>query len=111
MKSFMLRIGWLMLGLVFFLPAYAGPVYGKLTANGKPASNITITITRNNETYSATTGRDGSYNIQVNGTGRYVLKLTYTNQEVIYTIFSYSRAIRYDLDLQQINGRYSLRRK
>lgn len=104
-------IGLLLLSVVCLRSGFAGPVYGKLLVSGKPGSGIAITIFRNKESYSATTDKDGSYTIQVNGTGRYTLKLTYANREITYTVFSYSRAIRYDLELQRSADGYTLRRR
>ncbi len=110
----MLKRSAVLLLSLFLLSAVsvAGELFGTLHEGGKNApKGIKIELVISKKTYSTETDAYGSYRLFVPEKGRCVLKVYYKNQSLSLDAFSYDKSTRYDLDLINNNGKYSLKRK
>lgn len=93
--------------------SFGGEVYGTIQENGKPvAKGLSITITPGADQSPIQTDEFGSYRIFVPEAGPCTLNLTLPTKETVSCpIQSYSKPTRFDLVLENTNGKWSLRRK
>jgi hypothetical protein len=106
--------------------ASAGRIFGDIKLDGKPVPagislNIAVVpppgvqgVASDSATIvadSTTTDKFGSYKLNVKKEGRCVLTLLYGKQAPTLEVFSYKDATRYDLVLENKDGKLSLRRK
>jgi hypothetical protein len=101
--------------------ALAGRIFGDIkTADGKPvAENLRVRVTQPLAaeaktaavTDSTLTDKFGSYKLTVKEEGKCILSIVVEKQVVEMNVFSYKEATRYDLILEQKDGKLTLRRK
>ena len=106
----------IVLFMVFFtllaLEVYAAQIYGALKGSGgQPLADTDITVSCGGNSYTAKTDKSGSYSLYAKVTGKCSFKISYRGKEVSADVFSYENAVRYDFDVVDSNGNYSLRRK
>lgn len=104
--------------------ASAGQIFGSLNEGGRPLVNVYFEVACTNER-SALKGKAdsseksipkgktdnyGAYSINV-GRGRCIFKLYYKKEILEFGLYSYDRALRYDLEVVFENGAYKLRRR
>ena len=92
--------------------AFGGEIYGTIKENGKPVEkDIPVTIELNGKPYSKTTDEFGSYRIIVAETGKGTVKIVFKQQTIGCDIQSYSTPVRFDLVIENANGKYALKRQ
>jgi len=106
--------------------ASAGRIFGDIMLDGKPvAADLTVTIalvppaSAPGDTLmpapvwadSTVTDEFGFYKLLVKPEGKCILSLLFEEQLLKLEVFSYKEATRYDLILDEKDGRLSLRRK
>lgn len=106
--------------------AAAGRIYGDITVDGVPAPagvrlEIALAAAANDSDSlavpfsglvdSTSTDEYGSYKLNVPQEGKCVLTLLYEGHAPILEVFSYKRAVRYDLVVETEDGTLLLRRK
>jgi hypothetical protein len=95
--------------------SFGGEVYGTITENGKPVEKgLSITITPGADNAPQQTDEFGSYRIFVPQVGACTLNLTRnknSKETVSCPIQSYSKPTRFDLILENTNGKCTLRRQ
>jgi hypothetical protein len=110
----------LVLGLLLASPAWAGRIFGDITMGGKPVpEGLQVSITQPLADKDSTaagadttkTDKFGSYKLNVKTEGKCLLTLVYEKQPVQLAVFSYKVATRYDLILEKVDGKLTLRRK
>jgi hypothetical protein len=90
----------------------AGELFGTLYEGGKAAlKGIKIEIVSPKKTYSTETDMYGSYRLFVPEKGRCTLNVYYKDQTLVLGAYSYDKSTRYDLNLVNKDGKYSLKRK
>jgi len=111
-------------GLVLMLlaasPASAGRIFGDITMDGKPMpEGATLIITQPLAAKDSTaagadttkTDKVGSYKLNVKGEGKCLLTLSFAKESAQLAVFSYKVATRYDLIVEKVAGKLTLRRK
>jgi hypothetical protein len=103
----------LLLLMIFFpILAFAGEIYGNIKVGGGPVpEGVKIEIMCPDRPYSTTTDKFGSFRIYVSREGRCTLTVHYGQPPPSYEVFSYEGSVRYNLILDQRDGRYFLRRE
>ena len=96
-------------GLISAVSVSAGQLYGSLKENGRPV-NVAFEIRCPGQSYRGQTDGNGAYAINA-VKGRCSLVVYYQGQSPTADIFSYDNPVRYDFDLVQVNGQYTLRRR
>jgi hypothetical protein len=99
--------------LLWLLPplsVYAAQIYGRLKEGGRAVVGVDIEITCKGKNYSGKTDNNGAYSIYVQEKGKCDLKV-HKGQGPNYTVYSYDNPVRYDFELVEQNGKYTLRRK
>ena len=96
-------------GLISAFSVSAGQLYGSLMEDGRPAS-AAFEIQCPGQSYRGQTDGNGAYAINA-VKGQCTLVVYYRGQAPTADIFSYDNPVRYDFDLVQVNGQYTLRRK
>ena len=111
--------------------AFAGRIFGDIKMDGKPVpEGLKVTIamapapaspaqpnakepakTAPAAVDTSVTDKFGSYKLNVKEEGKCILTLLYNKQPVSLEVFSYKDATRYDLILEQKDGKLSLKRK
>ena len=104
--------------------ALAGRIFGDIKLDGKPVPAglpviIAVVPPQSGEGASpalavidtAVTDKFGSYKLNVKQEGKCALTLVYEKQKLTLDVFSYKNATRYDLILENKDGKLSLRRK
>ena len=92
--------------------AFAGKITGSITEGGKPvAKNVTVEVTCGSATVSAQTDEYGAFSLFAAEKGKCTLKLTYQGQTPSFEITSYDTSVQYDLVLEKVDGKYTLKRK
>lgn len=104
--------------LVMLSPSvvFAGGIYGTIKEGGRPVEErIKVEIVNPNDPCdvlaSTETDEDGSYNLYVEGDGRFKLIVHYEGQTPDIDVYLYEESVQYNLVLEKKeNGEYSLRR-
>ena len=97
---------------VFASPVLAGELYGTIIDGKKPiAAGVKVEIAVSGKSYTAETGKFGSYRIAVKEKGKCTLTVHVGGQSPSVDLFSYDRSTRYDWVLETNDGKLSLRRK
>ena len=114
------------LALSLLLPAAAtaGRIFGDITIDGAPApagvrleislvppANDSLSARIADVADSTSTDEFGSYKLTVPEEGKCVLTLLYEGHAPTFEVFSYKRAVRYDLVIERTDGTVRLRRK
>ena len=110
----------LVMALVVASPAAAGRIFGDIKMDGKPVpAGLQVTITQPLAAKDSTaagadttaTDKFGSYKLNVKTEGKCLLTVRLAKETATLAVFSYKVATRYDLILEKIEGKLSLRRK
>ncbi|HEX7878138.1 MAG TPA: hypothetical protein VF720_01935 [Candidatus Eisenbacteria bacterium] len=110
----------LALSLAAASPATAGRIFGDIKMDGKPApAGLQVVITQPLAGKDSTaagadttvTDKFGSYKLNVKTEGKCLLSVKLAKETATLAVFSYKVATRYDLILEKIEGKLSLRRK
>ena len=102
----------LLLALGVPVASFAGRVYGGITEGGKPiAKGIKVDVTCGANTRSGETDAYGAFTIMVPEQGKCTLKVSYQGQTPSFDINSYEDSVQYDLILERVDGKYTLKRK
>ena len=100
----------LTLGVATF--SFAGKIYGGITEGGKPIDKgVKVDVTCGSNTYSAQTDGYGAFNLFAPDQGKCTLKVTYQGQTPSFDVNSYDGSVQYDLILEKVDGKYTLKRK
>ncbi len=102
--------------------AYAGRLFGDVKVGGKPvAEGVLITVQAAPKADakepnpapidSVITDKVGSYKAMVKGEGKYTLTVHMGKQQGVLEVFSYKEPTRYDLILEEKDGKLTVRRK
>jgi hypothetical protein len=92
--------------------ARAGEVFGTLSEGARPiAAGVKVEIIAGEAVYKGETDKFGGYRLFVREKGKVTLKVTYKGQPASFEVASFDKATRYDLLLEPVNGKYTLRRK
>ena len=103
--------------------ASAGRLFGDVKKGDKPVpAGMLITLqavsTKPEDKGAATgpidsvlTDKVGSYKVMVKGEGKYTLTLYLGKEKAVLEVFSYKDPTRYDLILEDKNGKLTVRRK
>jgi len=104
-------------------PASAGRLFGDVKLGDKPApEGALITVQAAVKPAdkgkadtappdSVTTDKVGSYKVMVKGEGKYTLTVHLGKQTAALEVFSYKEPTRYDLILEEKDGKLTVRRK
>jgi hypothetical protein len=102
---------------------YAGRLFGDVKQGGKPvAEGVLITVQAAPKTPEAKepnpapidsvlTDKVGSYKLMVKGEGKYTLTVHMAKQQGVLEVFSYKEPTRYDLIVEDKDGKLIVRRK
>ncbi len=110
----MLRKSIVSLALLFLIsaPGLAGEVFGTIRDGSKTVpKGVKIEIISPQKSYATQTDSYGSYRMYIPEKGKCTLKVTYNNQTLLYTIYSYDKSTQYDFSIMSKDGKYSLKRK
>lgn len=100
-----------MLALLLALaPLAAGEIFGDLRAGDGYLADVTLTLTCGADTVSAKTDKEGSYRIRTSGSGRCTLTAAYKDQSPSVDVVVFERPTRYRLLLEQVDGKWILKR-
>jgi hypothetical protein len=101
--------------------ASAGRLFGDVKKGDKPvAQGVLITVQaaakpgeKGNTAPidSVVTDKVGSYKVMVKGEGKYMLTVHLGKQEAVLEVFSYKEPTRYDLIVEEKDGKLAVRRK
>ena len=103
--------------------AAAGRLFGDVKQGGKPvAEGVLITVqpaakpadkgeSSTAPIDSVVTDKVGSYKVTVKGEGKYTLTIHQGKQLAVLEVFSYKEPTRYDLILEEKEGKLTVRRK
>lgn len=97
-------------GLISAVSVFGGQIYGSLKVDGRSLPNVAFAIQCRVQRYTGQTDNVGVFAINAEK-GKCILTVYYGGQSPTADIFSYDNPVRYDFDLVQINGQYTLRRK
>ena len=110
----------LALAVLAVSPASAGKIFGDIKMDGKPVpAGLVVTITQplaGKDSTAAgadttTTDKFGSYKLNVKTEGKCLLTVKKDKETATLAVFSYKVATRYDLILEKVAGKLSLKRK
>jgi hypothetical protein len=103
---------FLLVGLVFPCALLAGEIYGNITEGRAPVSaGVKVEVLAGGKLYPGSTDQYGSYRIQIPEKGKGEIKVHHKEQTASMDVFSYEGPVRYDLVLEQKEGKLSLKRK
>ena len=109
MRSFCLGV---LMACGFTTLAFAGKITGSLTEGGKPvAKNVKVEVTCGSTTVAAQTDEYGAFSLFAAETGKCALKVTYQGQTPSFDITPYDGSVQYDLILEKVDGKYTLKRR
>jgi hypothetical protein len=103
--------------------ASAGRLFGDVKKDTKPvAEGVLITVqaaakagekpgTNTAPIDSVVTDKVGSYKVMVKGEGKYTLTVHLGKQTAVLEVFSYKEPTRYDLIVEEKDGKLTVRRK
>lgn len=103
-------VATIIFGLISALSVSAGQLYGSLKEDGRLAANVAFEIRCRAQSYRGQTDGNGAFAINAEK-GKCTLVVYYKGQAPSADVFSYDNPVRYDFDLVQVNGQYTLRRK
>jgi len=94
-------------------PAFAAQLYGTLREGDRPVpQGVQVTVScPGNPSHTGTTDASGVYRIYVPEKGRCTLQVQYNGQSASAEVYSFDDATKYDFDLIQQKGFYTLRRR
>lgn len=113
----------LLMAVSFASTASAGRLFGDVKKADKPvAEGVLITLQATPKTPdskepnpapidSVMTDKVGSYKVVVKGEGKYTLTVYLGKQQAVLEVFSYKEPTRYDLILEEKDGKLTVRRK
>lgn len=96
---------------------FAGRIFGDIKLDGKPVPAgvvVTVAVVTPAATAvadSTATDTYGSYKLLVKEEGKCLLTVRHAGQSATLTVFSYPNPTRYDLLLEQKDGKLSLKRR
>lgn len=90
---------------------WAGEIFGTLLEKDQPIANANIELTIEGKNYSAKTDAEGSYRIFVPENGRATVSVDVQGKKAAMDLFSSERSVRYDLKIENNNGKTELKRK
>lgn len=92
--------------------ALAGEIFGTISEGTKPvAAGVKLEVTAGGKTYSTETDKFGGYRLFVKEKGKCTLTVSYKDQTPTFSVASFDKSTRYDLVLNQKDGKYTLGRK
>jgi hypothetical protein len=92
--------------------ARAGEIFGTFSEGTKPvAAGVKVEIVAGESVYKGETDKFGGYRLVVAEKGKVVLRVVYKGQPASIEVASFDKSLRYDLILESVNGKYTLRRK
>lgn len=92
--------------------AHAGVVHGTITAEGRPLVDTPVSVTcPDGDTYPGHTNERGRYSVNVQRQGKCTFNVTFQEQLLESTVFSYPDPVQYDFEIVHEDGRWVLRRK
>ena len=101
--------------------ALAGRLFGDVKVAGKPASGMLITVQAVPPADakdappapidSVTTDKVGSYKLMVKNEGKYTLTVHVDKKTAKLEVFSYKEPTRYDLIVEELEGKLTVKRK
>lgn len=93
--------------------AFAGEIYGKITANNTAVpEGAEVAVTCGDRTFGPVkTDKGGSYHVVAEATGKCTLKVTVKGQTASISVASYDDGVQVDLVLEQKDGKLTLKRK
>ncbi len=96
----------------FASDVFAGEIFGTVRDGVKPVSKgIKIEIASPKKVYTTQTDAYGSYRVYVGEKGKCTLKIYYKDQAPSFEVYSYDKSTRYDLSLENKDGKYFIKRK
>jgi hypothetical protein len=99
-------------GLLVPGPALAGQIFGQVLVNGADArGGVPISVNCGGQRGSGQTDGYGSYKVNVAGTGRCTLSITYDGSPLSLAVVSYKGPVRYILVITGSRGSYTMRRR
>ena len=112
----------LLIAVVGVTVAFGGRLFGDVKKADKPVEGVLITLhptpkpddksdTVPGPIDSVLTDKVGSYKVVVKGEGKYTLTVYQGKQKAVLEVFSYKEPTRYDLILEDKEGKLSVRRK
>jgi len=111
----------LLIAVVGVTDASAGRLFGDVKMGAKPvAEGVLITVqaapAKPGEKSTApidsvVTDKVGSYKVMVKGEGKYMLTVHLGKQDAVLEVFSYKEPTRYDLMVEEKDGKLAVRRK
>ena len=100
----------LILGFATF--SFAGKISGGITEAGKPvAKGVKVDVVCGTATHSAETDAYGAFSVFAPEQGKCTLKVNYQGQAPTFEVNSYEGSVQYDLILEKLDGKYTLKRK
>jgi len=91
---------------------HAGNIFGTILGEDKKlvAKGIKVEVTTPKATYTASTDDHGRYSVFIKEAGKFTLKLYYNGQILPTEIRSFSTPTQYNLAVEKIQGKYSLKK-
>lgn len=94
------------------LPAFAGQIYGQITANGRSVpAGVQVTLACGGSPLGGRTDRFGSYQVFVPRRGRCEITIHYGGARLTAGVVSYADPVRYNFDILQRGGERRLIRR
>ncbi|HEX9166749.1 MAG TPA: hypothetical protein VF862_12625 [Gemmatimonadales bacterium] len=87
-----------------------GGIYGDLRLGDKYLAEVKVTLTCGAATAEATTDAKGSFRVTVQGEGKCRVGVSYEGQTPSVEVVVFEKPARYRLVLEQIEGKYVLKR-
>ena len=92
--------------------SFAGKIYGGITEGGKPIDKgVKVDVSCGSNNYSTQTDAYGAFNLFAPDQEKCTLKVTYQGQTPSFEVNSYDGSVQYDLVLEKVDGKYTLKRK
>ncbi len=95
--------------LILAAPPFGG-ISGDLRLGNKYLSGVKVTLTCGEATAETTTDEKGSFRLTVAGEGKCRVAVAYQDQAPGLDIVVFSKPARYRLVLEQVEGKYVLKR-
>jgi hypothetical protein len=99
----------LLTSLSLTLPTPGG-IYGDLRLGDKYLADVKVTLTCGDATAGATTDAKGSFRVTVQGEGKCRVGVSYEGQTPSVEVVVFEKPARYRLVLEQVDGKYILKR-
>lgn len=92
--------------------SFAGKITGGLIEAGKPvAKGVKVDVVCGAATHSGETDAYGAFSIFAPEEGKCTLKVNYQGQTPTFEVNSYEGSVQYDLILEKVDGKFTLKRK